>query len=137
VANVGTISAPRKRVALARYRTNGTLDPTFDGDGKVLTSFAGDDAEATSIAIQPDGKIVVAGRARNGSTTRPALVRYNASGSLDTSFDGDGKVLTQVPSTTAAVANAVALQPDGKIVAAGSALVSGSGTQYLLARHQG
>jgi uncharacterized delta-60 repeat protein len=136
-ANLGTVAAPLNHVALVRYRTNGTLDPTFSGDGKVVTDFAGDDAEATSIAIQRDGKIVVAGRAKSGSRTRAVLVRYNANGSLDTSFDDDGRVLVQVPASTTAVANAVALQPDGMIVTAGSALVSGRGTQYLLARHQG
>jgi uncharacterized delta-60 repeat protein len=136
-ANAGTLAAPRNRIALVRYRTDGTLDTSFDGDGKVLTSFAGDDAEATAIAIQPDGKIVVAGRARNGSTTRPALVRYTTNGSLDTSFDGDGKVLTIVPSSSTAVANALTLQPDGKLVAAGSAAISGRGTELLLARHEG
>jgi uncharacterized delta-60 repeat protein len=134
--NVGTIAAPKNRIALVRYRTDGSLDTTFSGDGKVVTSFAGDDAEATAIAIQPDGKIVVAGRAKNGSTTLPALVRYNASGSLDTSFDGDGKALVQLSSSTA-VANGLTLQPDGKIVVAGSALVGGRATEILVARLHG
>lgn len=135
-ANVGTVTAPKKRFALVRYRTDGSLDTTFGGDGKVLTSFPGDDAEASGIAVQPDGKIVVAGTAKNGSTTRAALVRYNANGSLDTSFEGDGRALVQLSSPTA-VGNGLTLQPDGKIVLAGSALVSGRGTEILVARRHG
>ena len=47
--------------ALARYLPNGTLDPTFSGDGKVTTDFVSDYDEARALALQPDGKIVVAG----------------------------------------------------------------------------
>ena len=68
--------------------------------------------------MQPDGKIVAAGHAIIGSTADFALVRYNLDGSLDTTFDTDGKVTTAFGSGND-TAFAVALQPDGKIVAAG------------------
>jgi uncharacterized delta-60 repeat protein len=102
--------------AAARYNPNGSLDTTFDGDGKVITSLAYNYDSGRAIAIQPDGKIVVAGDA--GSSLF-ALVRYNANGDLDASFDGDGMVTTPVGSSLGG-GKAVVIQPDGKIVVAGS-----------------
>ena len=87
--------------------TSGSLDPSFDGDGKVTTAVFGFDDEAFSTAIQPDGKIVAAGRSQNGPNYVFALVRYNANGSLDTTFDGDGKVTTAISSDDAAGAVAI------------------------------
>lgn len=80
---------------MARYNTNGSLDTTFDGDGKVTTAIGTSDDIGRSAALQTDGKIVVAGSTSTGGTNSDfALVRYNTNGSLDTSFDGDGKVTT-------------------------------------------
>jgi len=101
--------------ALVRYNTDGSLDTSFDGDGKLKTDFGNSVDYARAVAIQSDGKIVVAG----GPFF--ALARYNTDGSLDTSFDGDGKVITRFDETAnAKAANAVAIQSDGKIVAAGT-----------------
>src|SRR5687767_2466497 len=78
----------------------GDLDPTFDDDGKVTTNFLFTD-EARGVAIQPDGKIVAAGVAICDPCATPftphdfALARYNRDGSLDTTFDGDGRVTTR------------------------------------------
>ena len=83
--------------AIARYNPNGTLDPSFSGDGKQTTSFcAGDCSGATAVAIQADGKIVVVGsRAADGTGDLDfALARYKPNGSLDPSFSGDGKQTT-------------------------------------------
>src|SRR5207247_1649268 len=80
--------------AVARYNTDGTLDTSFDGDGKLTTPFGGSDDIGFAVAIQGDGKIVVVGRTFNGSNWDFAVARYNADGSLDTSFDGDGKLTT-------------------------------------------
>lgn len=106
-------------IALARYNTNGSPDNTFNSDGKVLTNLGNDEA-AYSIAIQPDGKILIAGVVDiykdNGNMT---LVRYNASGSLDLSFGYNGSV-TYGPFIGDAEAYSVALQPDGKILIAGN-----------------
>ncbi|MEJ7665424.1 MAG: delta-60 repeat domain-containing protein [Hymenobacter sp.] len=74
---------------------------------------------ASSVAIQSDGKIVAAGYSYNDGTDDDfAVVRYNPNGTLDTSFNGTGKVVTPVGSS-GDCANSVAIQSDGKIVAAG------------------
>ena len=98
---------------LARYNPNGSLDSTFSGDGKQTTDFAAQYG-AKAVAIQPDGKIVAVGRAGGGGF---AIARYNANGTLDTSFSGDGK---QTANGGSGEANAVALQANGKIIVAGS-----------------
>ena len=106
--------------ALVRYNPDGSLDVTFDGDGKLESDLTGGDDRALSLVLQPNGKIVVAGYG-TGTLYDFALARYNPDGSWDTTFDGDGWLLTDF------IANrdyiyAVLLQPDGKIVAAGYAL---------------
>ncbi len=106
----------------------GDLDPSFGSSGKVTTDFGGSDA-ASAVAIQPDGRIVTAGRSGSGDF---ALARYNADGSLDPSFGSGGKVTTDFGGFD--VASGVALQADGKIIAAGQ---GGSGSDFALARYQG
>jgi len=99
--------------ALARYNSNGSLDGTFGDGGRVTTDFSDDDA-AYAVAIQADGKIVAAG----GGSAGPSglrLARYNANGSLDTSFGNGGKV------TSLNDATGLALQPDGRIVTSSDA----------------
>lgn len=97
---------------LARYNTNGSLDTGFDGDGKVTTGFG---TGARGVALQSDGKIVTAGTAGNSF----ALARFTAGGAPDPTFDGDGRVTTSFGPGNAGAAD-VALQSDGRIVAAGS-----------------
>ncbi|MBK8465046.1 MAG: hypothetical protein IPL32_04375 [Chloracidobacterium sp.] len=114
--------------ALVRYNTNGSLDTSFDGDGKVTTPTGAGTGGATSVKIQTDGKIVAVGNAGDGSfeSVDFAAIRYNTNGSLDTTFDGDGKVITPV-GTTADYANSVVLQSDGKIVTVGSVVIDPGG----------
>ena len=119
-------------IALARYNSDGGLDTTFDGDGKVTTNFSGFSAEASSVALQTDGKIVVAGRAANSTGSNFALARYNSDGSLDTTFDGDGKVTTDFFASSSA--NDLAIQSDGRIIAAGFVSAAG-GSDLALARY--
>ena len=114
--------------AIARYNTNGSLDNTFDVDGKITTSF-GSQAEAFCMAIQSDGKIVAAGYMYNDSTWEFAIARYNIDGSLDSTFDGDGKLTTAI-STVDDEINAIAIQSDGKIVVAGYSNASGDINAY-------
>ena len=101
-----------------RYNTDGTLDTSFNGTGKVTTEISGANDVPYAVAIQPDGRIVAAGYATGRSTTDFALVRYNPNGTLDTTFNGTGKVITPIGSLDDQ-ANAVAIQSDGRIVAAG------------------
>src|SRR6266536_426685 len=112
--------------ALARYNVDGSLDPTFGSSGMVMTDFGGSDA-ASAVAIQPDGRIVTAGRSGSGDF---ALARYNADGSLDPSFGSGGKVTTDFGGFDLALG--VALQSDAKIVAAGQ---GGSSFDFALARY--
>jgi uncharacterized delta-60 repeat protein len=116
------------RLALARYHPDGRLDRSFGGTGKVRTGFASASvSQAFALAIQPDGKLVVAAEATVDLVRYLALVRYRPNGSLDTSFDGDGKVLTRIPGYDASGV-ALVLQPNGKIVVAGSGQRRGSST---------
>jgi uncharacterized delta-60 repeat protein len=106
--------------ALARLNPNGSIDTSFDADGMVLTDLSGGVDLATSLAVQADGKIVVAGIASPSGDV--LLARYDANGSLDPSFDGDGKVRTSV--SCCAIWPRLAVQSDGKmLVAAGSELL--------------
>ena len=77
----------------------GDLDTTFNGTGKVTTSMADLSDHGYGLAVQADGKIVVAGSAAlsdRASSSDFALVRYNADGSLDTNFNASGRVITAV-----------------------------------------
>jgi uncharacterized delta-60 repeat protein len=102
---------------LARYNTDGSLDTSFDGDGWVGTIFGYDDDNATSLAVQPDGRILVGGASRQGGQRYYALARYHPDGSLDTSFAEQGKLVSQEMQCQALPSYAMVLQPDGKIVA--------------------
>ena len=108
---------------LARYATDGVLDLTFNGVGYVLTDFGGSE-KVTAITLQPDGKIVAAGRTSPGFRERFAVARYNVDGSLDTTFGAGGTVLADFHVEGAndwiAIPNDVVIQ-DGHIVAAGTA----------------
>ena len=124
-------SGTRSNFVLARYDTDGTLDPFFGAGGRVVTSLAVD-AEALALVLQPDGKIVAAGRASDGVTSRFALARYDADGSLDSFFGSQGRVITAF--TGDAQVSALVLQPDGKLIAVGGASSGGTGT-FALARY--
>ncbi len=127
--------------ALARYNTDGTLDTTFGRGGKVTTDFPGLAAVISAIVIQRDGKILVAGGAFPlfvflGNFE---LARYNQNGTLDTTF-GNGGIVTTSFGTEGCYAFALALQPDGKIVAAGTDFIdfsseNNSNTDFGLARY--
>jgi uncharacterized delta-60 repeat protein len=82
-------------LAVARYNANGSLDPSFDGDGKATTDFGGYYDAADSVVVQAGGKVVAAGHAGDEPGGKAiALARYQANGSLDGAFGGDGKVIT-------------------------------------------
>lgn len=106
---------------ISRYRANGSLDTDFSQDGKEVMDFGpvATDAKAYDVAIQPDGKIVVAGTVRTvihqTGFTNFAVVRLNPDGSPDLSFSGDGTVTTLIGGS--GIARTIAIQSDGRIVA--------------------
>lgn len=124
--------------ATALSAAAGDLDPTFAGDGTVITDFeSGSYDLGFGVTIQRDRKVVVAGLTQSSTDNAFALVRYSADGTLDATFDGDGKVRTDFTSSSYEHAESVALQSDGKIVAAGGVhiLSSGTGDDFGLARY--
>jgi len=100
-------------VVIARFNNNGSLDTTFDGDGIVISDF-GNHENGNDIVLQADGKIIVTGK--SGSDV--LLARYNSNGSLDNTFGDNGKVINDFGGNEDS--KAIKLQPDGKIVIAGT-----------------
>src|SRR5882724_648077 len=114
--------------AVTRWTANGVLDASFGSEGIAITGFSGVNEVARAVALQPDGRVVVAG----GSANALALARYRTSGALDGSFGVGGEVLTNLGTT--AQANALVVQPDGKLVAAG-VTDDGTGGRFVLVRY--
>jgi len=110
----------------------GGQDPGFGTGGRTTTSFAGD--AGASAAVLQDGKVVVAGFAVTGATTDFALTRYRPNGTLDTSFGDHGRVTTDIAGGAGDSATALAVQADGKLVAAGSA-TAGTNQDFAVARY--
>ncbi len=124
----------RQEIALLRYNTDGTLDTSFSGDGKLTISFGVNNDFGARVTVQPDGQILVTGQTFNGTDNDLVLLRYNTDGTLDTSFSGDGIVITDVASGGDAGYQAV-LQPDGKILIGGQTGPGGAGVDILLVRY--
>jgi uncharacterized delta-60 repeat protein len=133
VVAVGETRGQGGRFALARYNPNGSLDTTFGGDGRVTTNFTTGTDSAFGVAVQANGNIVAVGGAR-GSGGRFALARYNPNGTPDVTFGGDGRVTTNF-TTGDDVAAGVAVQANGKIVAAGTAFADCGCNRFALARY--
>ena len=127
-------------IAVCRYNPDGSLDTSFDGDGKATTAdVTSVSASGRAVALQSDGKIVVAGI--GGPVGQFdfdfVLARFNANGSLDTTFNSDGVLTTGIETGNDEGANAVAIQPDGKIIAAGFTIATLGGTgAFALARFE-
>src|SRR5256714_2735822 len=135
----GSIEKPSESdssFALVRYNSDGSLDTSFGQGGLVTTNIASNDDQATRIALQPDGKIVAAGRRgiqfypteqRKGNV---ALARYNPDGSLDPTFGTGGIVVSDFGQGLESYAVALMIQPDGKIAIAGE-----SSYEFMVARY--
>jgi uncharacterized delta-60 repeat protein len=143
-------------VLLARYNSNGTLDTTFGTGGTVTTALTATYGLGSRLALQPDGRIVVAGyedvATPGGTMTEGLLLRYSGNGSLDSGF-GNGGVGTTAPPLAASSGAAAMLQfrelavypsagtaNDGKIIAVGTAsgAVTAGGpreTEWAVARY--
>ena len=119
---------------IVRYNQNGALDNTFGNGGIVITPIL-NWALAYSLAIQEDGKITVAGSSTEAVIRFEfTLVRYNTNGSLDNSFGINGIVRTPIGANSSD-AFSIAIQKDGKIIAAGSSYYNGINTDFALARY--
>lgn len=120
---------PVAAASAASPLSDGALDPSFSGDGKVDHAIP-ENVFVTAAVRQPDGKLVFAGGLNNGVNNAALVARLTTSGALDTSFGGgDGWVTAQVTENEGA--DTVVLQSDGKIVIAGSGPVAGNTTAFL------
>ena len=123
--------------AVARYNRDGSLDQTFGAGGIALTTIRGADI-AAAVAVQRNGKIVVAGTSASNDPLHPtgfAVARYNRDGSLDLTFGDGGQVLTEFPNASTE-GRAMTIQADGKIVVVGQALApQGAGADVAVARY--
>ncbi|MCA9085082.1 MAG: matrixin family metalloprotease, partial [Planctomycetaceae bacterium] len=110
----------RNNWATARLNTDGSLDTSFSGDGKDVLDFFGLSDEARDVAVQQDGRIIVGGGAFvSGQGFNLAFARYNSDGTLDTTFDGDGRLVLGPQPGTFEQIRALANHPDGSVVALG------------------
>lgn len=132
VGYTGDASENNNNFALARLNPNGSLDATFSGDGRQITNFGGEDL-AYSVALQADGKIVVAGSKGTSTLASFALARYNANGNLDTTFNGSGKKVISISPSLSSGARDVRVQSDGKLALLGYAY-NGTDNDFALVR---
>src|SRR5262249_20678183 len=120
--------------ALARLTMDGHLDPLFGSGGLVETGFGPGTADAANaVAIQKDGRIVAGGYTRDADNRAFALARYLPDGRMDSSFGRGGRGTTPFPGVQTE-ARSLAIQPDGRIVAAGTA-ISRDAKDVVLARY--
>jgi len=121
---------------LLRYNTNGTLDTTFDGDGKVISKISNQADQALGMAVQSNGKIILVGHSADGvSNFKIALACYQTNGNLDSSFGTNGVTFTNIASEHE-YGESVAIQKDGKIVITG--FIKNGGTfEIFVARYFG
>lgn len=103
---------------VARFLTTGALDPSFGTNGVVITPLGTNSSFASAIALQSDGKILVGGQARPGSDEDFAVLRYTTNGTLDTTWNGTGEVLTGIGPSDDTLYS-LKVQSDGKVIAAG------------------
>jgi uncharacterized delta-60 repeat protein len=105
------------KISLARFNEDGSLDNTFGVQGTVTTGFANFQNNTGALALQADGRILVAGISFN-TTDDLAVARFNSNGALDTTFGGSGIAITDFGNNESG--NSVVIQPDGKIIAVGN-----------------
>jgi uncharacterized delta-60 repeat protein len=124
---------------LARLNPDGSLDTSFGNGGQVFATLFGRSASLEDLALQPDGKIVVGGYVDLGTLTEYNsdfwLARFNKNGTLDTSFGTGGFVTTDLFSGSAETLSAIAVQPDGRILAAGGVRRTGEDSHFVVARY--
>jgi len=117
---------------MIRFNADGTPDDSFGNNGRVLNdlnNFRDDRPE--SLAIQPDGKILVAGYTYTVGYSDFALARYNTNGTLDTTFNSSGIIITDIGSSSYDYGKALIVQDDGKILMAGTSNYNIAVARYL------
>ncbi|MCP4387206.1 MAG: hypothetical protein GY802_02845, partial [Gammaproteobacteria bacterium] len=117
--------------AVTRYNTDGSLDSSFGTGGTAVTAVTARDDHLTGVALQADGKILATGYDHNGSAWEYIVVRYDSDGNLDTSFDGDGIVITDPGG--GGRAHAITVQDDGQIVVVGDSY--GVSNEFTVVRY--
>ena len=119
LAGEAGVGRGRADIALARFRADGTLDSTFGAGGRTTLNLGYRDI-ASGLIQQPDGKLVVAGTTTNSSgSDRMVFARFNADGTIDTTFGTGGTTTVDFGGDSESWANDLAQQPDGKLVAVG------------------
>ncbi|MEJ7623326.1 MAG: carboxypeptidase regulatory-like domain-containing protein [Pyrinomonadaceae bacterium] len=124
-------------VALARFSAAGVLDTSFGTGGRIVTSLGGVSELLSDVEVQADGKPIISGITCSGincSSETGAVARFNANGSFDTTFDGDGVAKPQIPASTGNALTSLEIQPDGRIVATGNSTSTGTGSDNLVLR---
>jgi len=117
---------------IARFNSDGTLDTTFGSSGKVIQPIGSANDRGQSLAIQPDGKILLGGYCSNGSNWDFCIARFNSNGTLDTTFGSSGKVIQPIGSSND-FGRSLVIQPDGKILLGGTCY-NGSNDDFCIAR---
>jgi len=131
IVAAGTAS---NQIRVVRYNADGSLDQSFGTGGVVTTAASGSGSVANALVLQPDGKIVVGGYSSDGLERLFTLVRYDANGSLDSTFGSGGIVTTRVGTGSSSI-DGLVLQPDGKFVADGDAVDAADQNVPGLARY--
>ena len=110
--------------ALVKYNADGSLDTSFGTGGQVITAVNTNNEIVNRMVVQDDGKIIVVGGYNNGGNDS-IIIRYNADGTLDNTFSGDGMQEVDVSASGSDWFEDVVIQADGKIVAVGYGTFSG------------
>jgi uncharacterized delta-60 repeat protein len=134
----GTVSDTTSSFAIARLTTDGKLDASFSGDGKLITHFGQQSSFANAIALAPDGKIIAAGYSRDSSdfksaTARFAVARYLGDGTLDKGFSVDGLQTIDIDAGDDRALN-VAVLGDGKVLMSGYFNKPGEDSDFAVVR---
>lgn len=137
VAGMTTSATTGKDFACVRYNTDGTLDTSFASAGIFTNDVQiGSDDVAYSLAIQADGKIILAGYSDDGSNKNAALIRLNTDGTIDTTFGTSGKVLTDFITNKADEIKVVKIHAlTGNIIVGGTSSTSTTNSQAVIARY--
>ena len=127
-----SFSGRGNEIALVRYTTRGVLDPTF-GNGGIATSYGPNAPYPTAMVLQDDGRILVAGSAPVAAGTSLFVARFLVDGNPDASFGSNGLVVVAFPGSDRSFARAIAVMPDGRIIATGAAVYQGSPAEVFAA----